>query len=179
MISVKLPDGRSVQVNTDDENVAKSTARKYFKENPNIQRAAKVGKEDVSAVGDILRGVGAGIVGAVEGISTLPVEAFDLITGSEEGSAEELRKFFDKYKPDTSTGIGEAARFITQFAAPGGLAVKAAKSMRAKKAIESKGFDATDVATFGIADIAATTPDVETLGDFFEAGPTQRVDTQD
>ena len=179
MISVKLPDGRSVQVNTDDENVAKSTARKYLKENPNIQRAAQVGKEDVSAVGDILRGVGAGIVGAVEGISTLPVEAFDLITGSEEGSAEELRKFFNKYKPDTSTGIGEAARFITQFAAPGGLAVKAAKSMRAKKAIESKGFDATDVATFGIADIAATTPDVETLGDFFEAGPTQRVDTQD
>ena len=179
MIRVKLPDGRSVPVNTDDPEVARKTAQEYLDKNPLIQRGAQLGEEDISAVGDVLRGVGAGLVGAVEGIATLPTEAFDFITGSEEGSTEELRRFFDKYKPETTTGLGEAARFITQFATPGGLAVKAARALKAKKAIESEGFDPTDVATFGIADIAATTPDVETLGDFFEAGPTQRVDTQD
>ena len=179
MIRVKLPDGRSVPVNTDDPEVARKTAQEYLDKNPLIERGAQLGEEDISAVGDVLRGVGAGLVGAVEGIATLPTEAFDFITGSEEGSTEELRRFFDKYKPETTTGLGEASRFITQFATPGGLAVKAARALKAKKAIESEGFDPTDVATFGIADIAATTPDVETLGDFFEAGPTQRVDTQD
>jgi len=176
---IQLPDGRSIDVPTDDIEVAKRVAANWAKDNPFIARGAQLGPEDVSAVGDIVRGVGAGLVGAVEGISTLPLEAFDAITGSEEGSAEELRSFFDKYTPDTHTGLGEAARFITQFAAPGGLAVKASRALRAKKAIESKGFSPSDVAVFGAADIAATTPDVETLGDFFEGGPTQRTDTQD
>ena len=176
---IQLPDGRSIDVPTDDIEVAKRVAANWSKDNPFVARGAQLGPEDVSAVGDIIRGVGAGLVGAVEGISTLPLEAFDAITGSEEASAEELRSFFDKYTPDTHTGLGEAARFITQFAAPGGLAVKAARALKAKKAIESKSFDPTDVAVFGAADIAATTPDVETLGDFFEGGPTQRTDTQD
>jgi hypothetical protein len=176
---VRLPDGRSIDIPTDDVEVAKNAAASWAKDNPFVERGAQLGEEDISAVGDVLRGVGAGLVGAVEGIATLPTEAFDFITGSEEGSTEELRRFFNKYKPETTTGLGEASRFITQFATPGGLAVKAARALKAKKAIESEGFDPTDVATFGIADIAATTPDVETLGDFFEAGPTQRVDTQD
>ena len=133
---IQLPDGRSIDVPTDDIEVAKRVAANWSKDNPFVARGAQLGPEDVSAVGDIIRGVGAGLVGAVEGISTLPLEAFDAITGSEEASAEELRSFFDKYTPDTHTGLGEAARFITQFAAPGGLAVKAARALKAKKAIE-------------------------------------------
>ena len=179
MISVKLPDGRVVPVDTDNADVARRTAQKYLDNNPFVPRGAELGEEDISAVGDILRGVGAGLVGAVEGISTLPVEAYEAISGSDEGSSEELRKFFAKYKPETSTGLGEAAKFITQFAAPGGIALKASKAIKAKKAIESKGLDATDVTAFAAADVAATTPDVETLGDFFDVGPTRRIETED
>ena len=171
MITVNLSDGRSVQIDTDDEDVAISAAQKYLKNNPLVPRGAELGEEDVSAVGDIVRGIGAGLVGTVEGISTLPVEAYEAISGSEEGSSEELRKFFAKYKPETSTGLGEAAKFITQFAVPGGLAAKAAKGLQMAKAGQ--------LGAFAAADVAATTPDVETLGDFFEIGPTQRIETED
>ena len=171
MITVKISDGRSVQIDTDDKDVAISAAQKYLKNNPFIPRGAQLGEEDVSAVGDILRGIGAGLVGTVEGISTLPVEVYAAISGSEEGSSEELRKFFAKYKPDTSTGVGEAAKFITQFAVPGGLAAKAAKGLQMARAGQ--------IGAFAAADVAATTPDVETLGDFFEVGPTKRIETED
>jgi hypothetical protein len=171
MISVKLPDGRVVPVNTDDDDVARKTAQKYLKNNPLIPRGAELGEEDISALGDIVRGVGAGLVGTVEGISTLPVEAYEAISGSDEGSSEELRKFFAKYKPETSTGLGEAAKFITQFAVPGGLAAKAAKGLQMAKAGQ--------LGAFAAADVAATTPDVETLGDFFDVGPTRRIETED
>jgi len=170
MISVKLPDGRVVPVDTDNADVARRTAQKYLDNNPFVPRGAELGEEDISAVGDIVRGVGAGLVGAVEGISTLPVEAYEAISGSDEGSSEELRKFFAKYKPETSTGLGEAAKFITQFAVPGGLAAKAAKGLQMAKAGQ--------VGAFAAADVAATTPDVETLGDFFDVGPTRRIETE-
>ncbi len=164
MIRVRLPDGRSVPVDTDNPDIARATAQKYLQENPLVERGAQLGEEDVSAIGDIGRGVAAGLVSAVEGVATLPSE----LSGDEQ-SAQELREFFAKYKPDTSTEIGEAARFIAQFAAPGGIAAKAAKGLGS----------IGKVGAFGAADIAATTPDVETLGDLFEGGPTQRIDTSD
>jgi len=165
MITVRLPDGRSVNVNTNDQEVARRTAKKYLDENPLVERGAQLGEEDVSAIGDIGRGIGAGLVSATEGIATLPME----LLGSEEESIQTVRNFFDKYKPDTQTEVGKAARFIAQFAAPGGIAAKAAKGLGSAGKLG---------ATVG-ADIAATTPDVETLGDFFEAGPTKRIDTSD
>ena len=165
MITVRLPDGRSVNVNTNDQEVARRTAKKYLDETPLIERGAQLGEEDVSAIGDIGRGIGAGLVSATEGITTLPME----LLGSEEESIQTVRNFFDKYKPDTQTEVGKAARFIAQFAAPGGIAAKAAKGLGSAGKLG---------ATVG-ADIAATTPDVETLGDFFEAGPTKRIDTSD
>ena len=164
MIRVNLPDGRAINVRTDNVDLAKARARKYLQENPLVERGAQLGEEDVSAIGDIGRGAAAGLVSFVEGVATLPSE----LSGDEQ-SAQELRNFFAKYKPETSTEIGEAARFIAQFAVPGGIAAKAAKGLGS----------IGKVGAFGAADIAATTPDVETLGDLFEGGPTQRIDTAD
>ena len=164
MIRVRLPDGRSVPVNTDDPDVARKTAQKYLDENPLIERGAQLGEEDVGAIGDIGRGIGAGVVDAASAIATLPSQ----LTGDQE-SEEELRKFFDKYRPEVHTDLGKAVKFITQFAVPGGFAAKAAKGLGS----------IGKVAAFGAADVAVATPDVETLGDFFEGGPTQRIDTSD
>ena len=97
MITVRLPDGRSVNVNTSDQEVARRTAKKYLDENPLVERGAQLGEEDVSAIGDIGRGIGAGLVSATEGIATLPME----LLGSEEESIQTVRNFFDKYKPET------------------------------------------------------------------------------
>jgi len=168
---VTVPDGsgRVIEVLTDDPIYAAQRAREWGAENPSIERGAQLAEEDVSAFGDVFRGVGAGLVGALEGISTLPTELADAITGSEENSSQVIREFFNKYKPETSTGIGEAARFITQFAVPGGAAAKVAKGLGRP----------AQVGAFAAADVAATTPDVETLGDFLDAGPTKRIETKD
>ena len=168
---VPVPDGsgRVIEVLTDDPIYASQRAREWAAENPSVERGAQLAEEDVSAFGDIFRGVGAGLVGALEGISTLPTELADAITGSEENSSQVVREFFNKYKPETSTGIGEAARFITQFAVPGGAAAKVAKGLGRP----------AQVGAFAAADVAATTPDVETLGDFLDAGPTKRIETKD
>ena len=170
MIKVNLSDGRSLNIDTDDKDVALGSARKFLANNPFVERGAQLGEEDVSAFGDIARGVGAGLVGAVEGIASLPAELVDLISDDDESNAQTVRDFFSQYKPTTSTTLGEAAKFITQFAVPGGLAAKAAKAARLGRAGE--------VAAFAAADVAATTPDVETLGDFFDGGPTKRINTE-
>ena len=168
---IKLYDGRSIDVPTDDVDKAKLVAARWAKENPVVERGAQLGEEDISALGDIGRGIGAGLVGAVEGIASLPAELADLATDPEESNAEAVREFFSQYKPTTSTTLGEAAKFITQFAVPGGLAAKAAKAAQLGRAGQ--------IGSFAAADFAATTPDIETLGDFFDGGPTKRLDASE
>jgi len=165
MIRINLPDGRFVNIDTEDQDVAVEAARKYLKENPSIERGAQLGEEDISPFGDIGRGIQAGVVSAAEGITTLPME----LLGSEEEDIQNIRNFFDKYKPETQTEIGKGARFIAQFAVP---------YIGAARAVKGAG-KLTEFFSGVGADIAATTPDVETLGDFFDAGPTKRIDTSD
>ncbi len=171
MIKVRLPDGRSVKVDTEDESVARQKAQVFYDNNPMpVERGAQFGEEDVSVAGEIARGVGSGLVGAVEGLSSLPAELVDYFS-DDSNQAEKVREFYAQFKPSTSTTAGEAAKFITQFAVPGGLAAKAARAYKLGKAGE--------LGAFGAADVIATTPDVETLGDFFDGGPTKRIDTED
>ena len=169
MITVSLPDGRSVDVNTDDEAIARRTAQDFLDKNPLQERAVELGEEDVSAPGEIARGIGAGLVGGLEGAASFPAEIIDYFSDGETNQAETVRKFYQQFKPTTSTTLGEATKFITQFAVPGGLAAKAAKAYKLGKAGQ--------LGAFGAADVLATTPDVETLGDFFDGGPTKRIDT--
>ena len=104
MITVRLPDGRSVNVNTDDQDAARNTAQKYLDENPLVERGAQLGEEDVSAIGDVGRALGASVVSAAEGIATLPME----LAGSDEENIQTVRDFFNKYKPETQTELGKA-----------------------------------------------------------------------
>ena len=64
---VTVPDGsgRVIEVLTDDPIYAAQRAREWGAENPSIERGAQLAEEDVSAFGDIFRGVGAGLVGAL------------------------------------------------------------------------------------------------------------------
>lgn len=171
---VRVPDGRTIRVPTDDQEEATQIALDYAKKNPRIQRGAQLGDEDVSVFGDVARGVGAGLVQAVGGVAALPAELIDLATleEGEESAAESVDKFFDKLTPETKTGAGDAVKFITQFAFPGlgaaGLAGKAAQGLSKGKKL------AVQTGAFAAADFAVSTPDVETMGDFFESGPTQR-----
>ena len=178
---IKVPDGRSIEVPTDDLEIAKKTAAGWVKDNPiseieaseRIDKAAQIGDEDVSTLGDVTKGIVAGPISAVAGLISLPAELIDLVSQDEgeEGLAQGVRDVFDTITPTTRTGAGNAAKFITQFIVPGGIAARAAKARNLGK----KG----QIGAFAAADVAATTPDVETLGDFFDGGPTKRIDTED
>ena len=177
-MEIQVADGRTIDVDTDDEEVAISVAFKWSNDNPlpeidPTQQAAQLGEEDVSTLGDVLKAPVAGLVSAVSGAVSLPAELIDLVSQDEgeESLAEGVRDIFDTITPTTRTGAGKAVKFATQFIVPGGLAARAAKLRNFGKTGE--------IGAFGAADVVATTPDVETLGDFFEGGPTQRIDTED
>ena len=77
---VRVPDGRTIRVPTDDQEEATQIALDYAKKNPRIQRGAQLGEEDVNVFGDVARGVGAGVVQAAAGVASLPAELIDLAT---------------------------------------------------------------------------------------------------
>jgi hypothetical protein len=176
-ITIQVPDGRIVELPTDDLEVAKKAAANWAVQNPapEIDRtapAAQLGEEDVSTLGDIAKGVPAGLIGTLQGLVSFPAELIDYATldKGEVSAAETVRDFFEPITPTTKTTAGNAVKFMTQFIVPGTLASKAAAARNLGKIGQT--------AAFGAADVLATTPDVETLGDFFETGPTQRIDTE-
>ena len=169
---IEGPEGAS------DQKIIAAVQRQIAADNPlpeidPTQQAAQLGEEDVSTLGDVLKAPVAGLVSAVSGAVSLPAELIDLVSQDEgEASlAEGVRDIFDTITPTTRTGAGKAVKFATQFIVPGGLAARAAKLRNFGKTGE--------LGAFAAADVVATTPDVETLGDFFEGGPTQRIDTED
>ena len=115
---------------------------------------------------------------AISGVAALPAELIDLATleEGEESTAQAVTDFFDKFTPDTNTGAGEAVKFMTQFIVPGGLAAKAAG--KAGQGLSKARKLGVQTGAFAGADFAVATPDVETIGDFFESGPTKRTDLE-
>ena len=176
--TINLPDGRSLTLPTDDLELAKKVAVKYAIDNPKIDRGAELGEEDVSVMGDLIRAPVAGLVQAAAGVASLPAELIDLATleEGEESTAQAVTDFFDKFTPDTHTGAGEAVKFMTQFIVPGGLAAKAAG--KAGQGLSKARKLGVQTGAFAGADFAVATPDVETIGDFFESGPTKRTDLE-
>ena len=163
-----------------DQEIISAVQSKISMDNPlpeidRTQEAAQLQDEDVSTFGDIFKGVGAGIVNAVSGTVSLPLELIDYASRDSDdtgpGLAGASRDIFETITPTTRTGAGNAVKFITQFIAPGTVAAKLAAAKNLGKLGQAGAFAA--------ADVAATTPDVETLGDFFDGGPTQRIDTED
>ena len=177
-LQVKVPDGRTISIPSDDLEMAKVVAVKWAQDNPipeidTTELAARLGEEDVSTFGDVLKAPVAGIANAVSGALSLPAELIDLATldEGEASLAEGVRDIFDTITPTTRTGAGNAVKFLFQFGGAGWLGSSIAKARQMGKMGE--------LAAFGAADVVATTPDVETLGDFFDTGPTKRIETED
>ena len=177
---IQVPDGRSIEIPTDDLESAKKAAARWALQNPRpeieaidpTERAAQLGDEDVSTLGDIPKGVVAGMVGMVSGAVSLPGDLIDLVSQDEgeESIGQGIRDVFDTITPTTRTGAGKAVKFITQFVLPGTAASKIAQAKNLGKLGQ--------IGAFAAADVLATTPDVETMGDFFDGGPTKRIDTE-
>ena len=169
---VPLPNGITIEVDTNDPQEAQRIAANVYQRKFSVDRipqGAAFGAEEASVMGDIGRGAVSGLVSAIEGVSTLPALATDLLADT--NHAEKVADFYDKLKPATYTNAGTAAKFITQFAVPGTLAAKLARARKLKKPGE--------IAALAGTDFAVATQDVETLGDFFDIGPLKTTELED
>ena len=100
MIPVRLPDGRTVNINTDDPEQAKIGAAKYYNKTRQVQ-ATDLEESEVSSTGDVFRGIGAGAVSAVEGLSSLPCGGlidYNCQDRRNKAKAEKVRDFYGKIK---------------------------------------------------------------------------------
>ena len=162
-------------------------------------------------------GVASGLLGIVEGVTTLPTLAFDLIAGT--NSTEFVEQAFDQFKEDNGIDpeglAGTVTEAIIQYGIPGigaasvaGRLGRVARIASGKSKIGVKSVGLKDARQLGqkygntvkgrtsalsksqragvaaqqitgafLADAIVATDGTQTLGDFFESGPTETVDT--
>ena len=108
-----------------------------------------------SFLGEVGRGIGAGLVGIPQGITTLGSTIVDGIFDTD--LTKSLNQYFEEFKPETNSTAGHIAQYITQFGIPG-IGVASALSKAGKTA---------QILSAGAVDAAVATDDVETLSDLF------------
>ena len=89
------------------------------KKQPSIyaQAQARSNQENVSTFGEIGRGIGAGLVGIPQGLTELASTAYDFM--ADDDTTQNVTAFFEEFKPDTKTGVGNFFQYATQFGIPG------------------------------------------------------------
>mgnify|MGYP005699261321 FL=1 len=118
------------------------------------RRALKSSSGD-SFLGEVGRGVGAGLVGIPQGIATLGSTIVDGVFDTD--LTDSLNNYFEEFKPETNSTAGHITQYITQFGIPG-IGVASALSKAGKTA---------QILSAGAVDAAVATDDVETLSDLF------------
>lgn len=126
---------------------------------PNPEAAAKrklkSRKSGDSFLGEVGRGIGAGLVGIPQGITTLGSTIVDGIFDTD--LTKSLNQYFEEFKPETNSTAGHITQYITQFGIPGiGVASALSKAGRTAQILSA-----------GAVDAAVATDDVETLSDLF------------
>ena len=108
-----------------------------------------------SVIGDIGRGIAAGVVSIPQGLATIPTTGIDLLFDTD--VTDDVNEFFDAIKPDVEGAAGKTAQMVAQFGIPG-LGVASALSKLTKL---------QQLGSFAAIDAAVTTDDVETFADMF------------
>ena len=84
---------------------------------PNPESAARKTLRSVSSgesfLGEVGRGIGAGLVGIPQGIATLGSTIVDGVFDTD--LTNSLNKYFEEFKPETNSTAGHIAQYITQF----------------------------------------------------------------
>ena len=128
MITVNLPDGRSINVDTDDQEVAAQAARSFMEKNPiaeapepRTSAPSPTTEQDEGLLQEIGEGIASGAIGAVTGIGELGAAAIDLMADT--NYASDVSNFSKELKEsmglDPTGFAGSAAEIITQFVVPG------------------------------------------------------------
>jgi hypothetical protein len=140
---------------------------------------------DTGLITSGLAGIGSGAFKAAEGIVSTGALLLDLGLGTNE--AAKVEKYFDsidlyKQLEDLADDrwTGTVTEVLTQFGVPGGVALKGANALLKAKnlGVLAKVPNITKYSAAGLADAAASTGDVDTIGDMFGAGPTKTRENQ-
>ena len=143
---VKLPNGTQIFVESNDPEEIKKATQK-------AQERSSSSSESV--IGDIGRGIAAGVVSIPQGLATIPTTGIDLLFDTD--VTDDVNEFFDAIKPDVEGAAGKTAQMVAQFGIPG-LGVASALSKLTKL---------QQLGSFAAIDAAVTTDDVETFADMF------------
>ena len=112
---------------------------------------------DGSFIGDIGRGVAAGVVSIPQGIATIPTTGIDLLFNTD--ITDDVNELFESIKPDVEGTAGKTAQLITQFGVPGlGLAKLGSVAFSKLTKLQQLG-------SFAAVDAAVATDDVDTIVD--------------
>jgi len=140
---------------------------------------------DTGLIQSGLAGIGSGAFKAAEGIVSTGALLLDLGLGTKE--AAKVEKYFDsidlyKQLEDLADDrwTGTVTEVLTQFGVPGGVALKGANALLKAKNLGAlaKVPNITKYSAAGLADAAASTGDVDTIGDMFGVGPTKTRENQ-
>tara|TARA_R100000773_G_scaffold44668_1_gene47205 strand:+ start:6501 stop:10397 length:3897 start_codon:yes stop_codon:yes gene_type:complete len=143
---VKLPDGTNIFVESNDpQEIAKKTSE--------AQRKKNKSRGSDSVVGDIGRGIAAGVVSIPQGLATIPTTGIDLLFDTD--VTDDVNDFFESFKPDVGGTAGQTAQLITQFGIPG-IGVASALSKLTKL---------QQLGSIAAVDAAVATDDVDTFTD--------------
>jgi len=143
---ITLNTGERIFVESDDPEEIKKAS----------ERATKTGlsrSKSGSGIGDIGRGIAAGVVSIPQGIATIPTTGIDLLFDTD--VTDDVNDFFDSIKPDVQGTAGKTAQVITQFGIPG-LGVASALSKLTKL---------QQLGSIAAVDAAVATDDVDTFTD--------------
>jgi hypothetical protein len=147
MPTVTLPDGTNYFIDSDDPNEIQNKIAQITKQ--------KLSPEG-STLGNIGKAVPAGLIGAVQGASTIPTTFVDLLFNTE--VTDNVNEFFDAVKPDVEGTAGKTVEMLVQFGVPGLGTVKALSGLSKAK----------QVLAVGAVDAAVATDNIDTFADMFD-----------
>ena len=141
---ITLPDGQEVFVESNDPEEIEKATRRFSK---------RKSRGSDSVVGDIGRGIAAGVVSIPQGLATIPTTGIDLLFDTD--VTDDVNDFFESFKPDVGGTAGQTAQLITQFGIPG-IGVASALSKLTKL---------QQLGSIAAVDAAVATDDVDTFTD--------------
>jgi hypothetical protein len=136
MVRVQVAPGKFIEVDTDDESVARETVDDYLKQNPNLlgeqktddqaqaeppEQAAPKSEEDVNLFGDFGVGLTRGLIGATQGAAELFTSTADLVADTKytqdvAAGFEDTKK---EYNLEPKTFAGQVGEIIGNYVLPG------------------------------------------------------------
>ena len=144
-----------------------------------VSAEAPVSETQESTTQEIAEGLASGLLGIPQGLGELAAAGVDIVYDTDYSS--DVTAFFDGIRDaagiDPEGTAGTIAEVVGQFVVPGLGAASAASKLSRIANLGTITRRAAQIGAAGVTDAMVATDGMTTLGDFFQAGPTQTEDT--